>query len=117
MPEKEMMSFVEILSNLEDLFGESLQPNLKSVRVVNLPEVVCLEITRVNSENDEVERVDLSAILAQHPMQTDDPLGMFLPDRSAFENGRLFLEELDPYSILMFAPIFQPWAERRICDW
>jgi hypothetical protein len=100
---------VEILPDLKRKYSSYLRAEFYSIKIVHRDGIVYLETVRFRHSGlaDEiVERTDLSFIVDGH----DGP--MFPSTRSADDNARLFVHELDAFSLINCTDLFTPEA----CD-
>jgi hypothetical protein len=104
----------EMLPQLQLKYAAYLKPEIKSVRMLQKEGLCFLEITSwvysPNHNDEKVERVDLSFI--SEGMERE----MFNPSRAESENAGKFINELDPYSIIMCTSLFTEEASQRIAD-
>ena len=93
---------VEILPPLFARYGGFIRSEIIGVRIVHKKSRCYLEITSTSGDGrgEKVERIDLAFI-------HDDEGPTFRPEVSAFETGRLFVEEFDPYSIIHCTPLYR----------
>ena len=102
---------VEILPQLEAIYKNYLKPDIKSVKIIHLDNVCFLETTRQTHQNlrDEIiERIDLDFIVEG----TNG--SKFRLDKSAKENAKIFIEEMDEYSLIMCTNLFTESACLKI---
>ncbi len=104
---------IEVLPELRDRYARHLRSEIRSVRIVQKEGLCFLEITSQVNENlrdERTERIDLSFIYGSET----DGRPMFTPARSPEENAVRFIQELDPYSIIMCTPLFTEAACQEI---
>jgi hypothetical protein len=102
----------EMFPTLRHKYPTYLKPEIKSIKLVQKSGLCFLEVTsqvHVNLNDERVERVDLSFI-----SEGDYDDLMFTPIRSAQENAKKFIGELDRYSIIMCTPLFTDQACKEI---
>lgn len=105
---------VEIFPRLYTKYSNYLRPEIKSVMMVQRDGVCFLEITshvHPNSRDERIECIDLEFISegGRH-----NP--MFSLQRPVQENAEKFVNELDPYSIIMCTPLFTELACKEIAE-
>lgn len=104
---------IEILPELRDRYARHLRSEIRSVKIVQKEGLCFLEITSQVNENlrdERTERIDLSFIYGSET----DGRPMFTPARSPRQNAERFIQELDPYSIIMCTPLFTEAGCREI---
>lgn len=95
-------SGVEILPDLKKKHPKYLKPDFHSIKIVHTDGVVYLESVRyrhAGSRDEVVERTDLGFI-------TGNVGDMFSPDRGPEDNARLFVHQLDAYSMINCTDLF-----------
>jgi hypothetical protein len=102
----------EMLPQLRLRYASYLKPEIKSIKMLQKDGLCFLEITSwvysPNHKDEKVERIDLGFI-------GDGKEGdMFSTSRPESENAERFINELDPYSIIMCTPIFTEEACKMI---
>lgn len=109
-----------MLPQLKEKYTRWLRPEIVSVRIIQKNRTVFLEMaTKAEHQADEtVSRTALGFIVgdihdAYHGVHTDDD-SMFLPQRTAQENADIFINELDPFSIIMCTDLFTPESGEEI---
>lgn len=103
---------VEMLPRLQQLYPQYLKPEIKSVQMVQRYDICFLEITsqvHPNIRDEKVERIDLEFIGGEDGT-------FFSIKRSVQENADKFVNQLDPYSIIMCTSLFTESACREIAD-
>lgn len=112
--ESETLRGAEMLPQLQLKYAAYLKPDIKSVKMLQRDGLCFLEITSwvysPNHNDEKVERVDLSFI--SEGMKGE----MFNSSRSESENAKKFIDQLDPYSIIMCTPLFTEEAAQKIAD-
>jgi hypothetical protein len=101
---------VEILPDLKKKYPHYVRPDFYSVKIVHRDDVVYLESARylhANLRDEFVERTDLAFI-------ADEDHGMFLPSRQPEDNARLFVHELDEFSMIQCTDLFTDEACQQI---
>ena len=102
---------VDILPELKERYPNWIREDLSAVRIVQksgrafLETTVCIGATR----DEKIERTDLGFII-----DGPDNEDMFSIDRTAAENARKFVEEMDPYSLGMVTNLFRDEAFKHI---
>jgi hypothetical protein len=106
---------VEILTSLEQKYGNYLKPDIVSVAIVQLSDVCFIEITRrtyPNARDEIIERMDLSVFGANDgdKFPSKDPIDV---------NACRFLNELSDYDLIMTdTPLFTDEACQQIAyEW
>lgn len=110
VPQVGSLNGVEILPDLKKKYFAYLKPDFHSIKIVHIDGIVFLESVRHRSPNlkDEIiERVDLSFI-------TSDNGDMFPSSYSPLENARLFVHQLDEYSMINCTDLFTLEACEKI---
>lgn len=105
-------SGVEILPDLKKKYPRYLKPDFHSIKITHGDGVVYLESIRYRHSHlkDEiVERTDLGFI-------SDGDVDMFLASRNPQDNARLFVHQLDEYSMIHCTDLFSPEACIEIAD-
>jgi hypothetical protein len=104
----------DILEALTRRFPRWIRPEITGVRVVQKKGNVYVEITeRIGTVADErVNRTDLSFIVND----IGDEEAMFSPRRTAEENARVFVDQLDPFSIVNCTDLFTKDACREVFE-
>lgn len=95
-------SGVEILSDLKKKYPSYLKPDFHSIKITHSDGIVYLESVRYRhsgSRDEIIERTDLGFI-------TDGAGKMFLESRNPEENARLFVHQLDEYSMIHCTDLF-----------
>lgn len=94
---------IDILPELQRHYTQWLRPEIRSVRIVQRQRNVFLEILESTypGSDEKITRTDLSFIESQNAP-------MFSLDLSAEQNAKLFVETLDPYSIINCTDLFTP---------
>jgi hypothetical protein len=95
-------SGVEILSDLKKKYPSYLKPDFHSIKITHSDGIVYLESVRYRhsgSRDEIIERTDLGFI-------TDGAGEMFLESRNPKENARLFMHQLDEYSMIHCTDLF-----------
>jgi|RhiMethySRZTD1v2_1073278.scaffolds.fasta_scaffold25178_1 T5orf172 domain. len=103
----------EMLPRLRERYAQYIRSEIKSVKMVHKEGLSFLEITsQVNKylKDERTERIDLSFIYLG---EIEGP-PTFSTVRSPQENAEMFIQELDPYSIIMCTPLFTEAACREI---
>jgi len=103
-------SGVEILPDLKKKYPLYLKPDFHSIKIVHSDGVVYLESVRyrhAGSRDEVVERTDLAFIV-------DSDREMFLVSRTPEDNARLFVHELDEYSMIHCTDLFTHEACEQI---
>ncbi len=94
----------DILPELKEKYSQWLRPEIISVRIIQKNRTVLLEIaTKMEHKSladEEIKRTDLGFIAED----TDNPL--FPSERTAQENAEYFVNQFDPYSIMMCTDLF-----------
>lgn len=101
---------VEILPDLKKKYPEYLKNDFHSVKIAHADGIVYLESVRYRHaglRDELVERTDLAFI-------SDGISGMFLSSRSPDDNARLFVHQLDEYSMIHCTDLFTLQACERI---
>ncbi len=95
---------LDILGELRRRFPQWMRPDITGVRLVQKSGNVFLEITEKTGTlaDERLTRTDLSFIAGG----SDEDDVMFSPLRTAEENARLFVDRLDPYSIINCTDLF-----------
>lgn len=105
---------VDILPDLRSLYPDWIRNDLTAVRIIQKDGRAFLETTiraRAGAVRDEkIERADLGFISEESYSETN----MFSTSRTAAENAEKFLEEMDPYSLMMITDLFGPSAQPEI---
>jgi hypothetical protein len=99
-------SGVEILPDLKRKYPKYMKPDFHSVKIVHSDGVVYLESVRyrhVGLRDEVVERTDLGFISSGNS-------DMFPVTRSPQDNARLFVHQLDEYSMIHCTDLFTPEA-------
>lgn len=102
----------EMFAELQARYHSYIKPDIKSIKMVQRNGLCFLEVTstvHANLNDERVERVDLGFIAGDSPDGS-----MFSPIRDAGENAYRFINELDPYSIVMCTPLFTEEACREV---
>lgn len=109
---------VDILTSLEQKYGNYLKPDIVSVAIVQLLDVCFIEVTRrthPNARDEIIERMDLAVFGVfgadnGYLFPTTDPVDV---------NARRFLNELDDYDLIMTGtPLFTDEACQQIAyEW
>lgn len=102
----------DITNALRDKYPGHLRSDIVSVRIVQVPERVWLEITAETEmagylKDQTIHRSDLAFIL-------DDDEVMFRPEDDVQSNARKFIDEFDPFSIIMTTDLFNKQVEEEI---
>lgn len=95
-------SGVEILSDLKRKYPMYLKPDFHSIKIVHSDDVVYLESVRYRHaglRDEVVERTDLAFIC-------DGDAELFPSSRSPEDNARLFVHQLDEYSMIHCTDLF-----------
>lgn len=93
---------VEILAELKRKYPDYLRPDFHSIKIIHSDKIVYLESVRYRYSGlrDEIiERTDLGFI-------SDTATEMFSTTRTAEDNARLFVHELDEYSMIQCTDLF-----------
>jgi T5orf172 domain len=101
---------VEILPDLKRKYPKYLKPDFHSIKIVHLDGVVYLESVRYRHpglRDEIVERTDLAFI-------SDGDAELFPSSRSPEDNARLFVHQLDEYSMIHCTDLFTPDACEEI---
>lgn len=101
-PDYEPSQAIEISHRLRLKYGTYVRPEIASVKIVHKDLTCLLEVTEreyPHSLDVHIVRTDLSFIVDR-----DRP--MFHTGRSIAENANTFINELDPYSIIMCTNLF-----------
>jgi hypothetical protein len=101
---------VEILPDLKRKYPGYLMPDFHSVKIVHIDGVVYLESVRHRHpglRDEVIERIDLSFI-------ADDDAPMFPASRSLEDNARLFVHQLDEFSMIQCTDLFTDEAYAEI---
>ncbi len=100
----------DMLPELKEKYSRWLRPEIVSVRIIQRDRSVFLEIaTRdVHRSDETATRTDLGFIVE------GADLLMFLPQHTAQENADKFVNELDPFSIIMCTELFTPESGEEI---
>ena len=105
-------SGVEILPDLKKKYPSYLEPDFHSIKITHSDGVVYLESVRYRHSglrDEVVERTDLGFI-------SDGDGDMFLASRNPEDNARLFVHQLDEYSMIHCADLFTHQACVEIAD-
>jgi hypothetical protein len=105
-------SGVEILPDLKKKYPIYLKTDFHSIKIVHRDGIVYLESIRyrhVGLRDEVVERTDLAFI-------TDGDEEMFPSSRNPEDNARLFVHELDEYSMIHCTDLFTHEACQEIAD-
>jgi hypothetical protein len=112
--ETETLNGAEMLPHLRLKYASYLKPEIKSVKMLQKSSLCFLEITSwaltPNHEDERIERIDLEFIGGRGERH------MFNASRSPLENAEIFINELDPYSIIVCTPLFTDQACGKIAD-
>jgi hypothetical protein len=105
---------VDILDRLVAKCKTDLAPDIVAVRIVQKQDRVWLEVTREEEiagylKDQLIKRSDLAFIMGEECDQS-----FFPPSDSVLENARRFVEEYDPFSIIMTTDLFHEEACKRI---
>lgn len=103
---------VEILPDLKRKYPKYLKSDFHSIKIVHSDGVVYLESVRFRHaglRDEVVERTDLAFI-------SDGNDEMFPPTRNPEDNARLFVHELDEYSMIHCTDLFTHEACQEIAD-
>ncbi len=95
-------SGVEILPDLKKKYPSYLKPHFHSVKIMHRDGVVYLESVRyrhVGSRDEVVDRTDLAFVI-------NGDSSMFPAERSPEDNARLFVHQLDEYSMIHCTDLF-----------
>lgn len=111
---------VEILGLLQKKYSNMIRQEIKSVRIYQTKLRCFLEILEEEDlfekelVDQKIHRMD-SAFIVDSPEKLDepDPL-LFDPSRKVTENARIFIEELDSYSIHMCTNLFTKEAGKTV---
>ncbi|RFS22782.1 GIY-YIG nuclease family protein [Chitinophaga silvatica] len=115
---------IEILVKLNSLYPNMIRSEIRSVRIYQTRIRCYLETTEENIlsagyfsvplADQKIHRLDLAFIVdtPDDPVQ-EDPL-LFNPSNPVSMNARLFIEELDPFSIYMCTDLFTEEAGKVI---
>lgn len=100
-----------IFEPLNQKYPGYLKPDIVAVRIVQPQDRVWLEITEESNisnflKDQKITRTDLAFISGECESH------MFCPEDNVRENSRKFVEDLDPYSIMMTTELFHDSA----CD-
>lgn len=101
---------VEILPDLKKKYPRYLKNDFHSVKIVHTNEIVYLESVRychAGSRDEIIERTDLNFI-------RDGEGEMFMACQGPEDNARLFVHELDEYSMIHCTDLFTPEACEQI---
>lgn len=104
----------DILDRLAAKYGTDLDQDIVAVRIVQTKDRVRLEVTREEEvagylKDQLIKRTDLAFIMGETYDQT-----FFLPNSTVSENARRFVEDYDPFSIIMTTDLFHEEACKRI---
>lgn len=104
----------DIFEPLKQKYPGCLKPDIVAVRIVHPQGRVWLEITQEEEiagylKDQKITRTDLAFIAGD---AYDSPL--FSPEDDVRENARKFVEDFDPYSIVMTTDLFHDAACREI---
>lgn len=113
---KDITASDDMLPELHTLYGNWIKTGIQSVKIVQKNGKVYLETVfhkKMGDLEDEVITLtDLSFI-------SDDLEGqqlLFSPDKTVEENAKLFLDELDPISIINCTEILKPECYKEIAS-
>jgi len=112
VPQVGSNSGVEILPDLKRKYPTYLDPAFLSIKIVHRDNIVYLESVRfrhTTSRDEIVERTDLAFI-------SDGEIDMFIANRSPEDNARLFVHELDEYSMIHCTDLFTQQACSYIAE-
>ncbi|WP_437334554.1 GIY-YIG nuclease family protein [Sorangium sp. So ce394] len=104
----------DITEALQTKYPQHLRPGIVAVRIVQVPGRVWLEITEEREvsgylKDQSIKRSDLAFIVEdEHPF--------FRPEDDVRANSRKFVEDYDPYSIIMTTDLFHDEACRKIAS-
>ncbi|WP_344785903.1 hypothetical protein [Postechiella marina] len=92
----------EILSDLIKKHGKSINPNLKSVKILQ-SEKDCFIMSQFNDDIEKLYLENLDIIADDDFIEVSDVVNpsMFNPQNEITENVKIFLEELDKETIAM----------------
>lgn len=105
-------SGVEILPDLKKKYPSYLKPDFHSIKITHSDGVVYLESVRYRQSglrDEVVERTDLGFI-------SEDNGDMFLASRNPEDNARLFVHQLDEYSMIHCTDLFTHEACNEIAE-
>ncbi|MCL5246844.1 hypothetical protein M4I21_13555 [Cellulophaga sp. 20_2_10] len=93
---------IEILSDLIDKYGNSINPNLKSVKILQ-SEKDCFIMSQFNDDIEKLYLENLDIIADDNFIEVSDIINpsMFNPQNEITENVKIFLDELDKETIAM----------------
>lgn len=103
---------VEILPDLKKKYPRYLKPDFHSIKITHSDGVVYLESVRYRSSgllDEVVERTDLGFI-------SDGDGDMFLASRNPSDNARIFVHQLEEYSMIHCTDLFTQEACAEIVD-
>lgn len=108
---------VDILADLRAHYPRWIRDDLKAVKIIQRSGRAFLEITisdaRGPYRDEKVERMDLAFIVGDSEFSTDP---MFPPARTAAENAKKFVDEMDPFSLIAVTKLFREDAWDEITD-
>lgn len=110
VPQVGMRGGIEILADLKRKYPSYLKPDFHSIKIVHSGEVVYLESARYpykGLRDEIIERIDLGFI-------NEDEVGMFQASRLPSDNARIFIHQLDEFSMLNCADLFTAEACKEI---
>lgn len=104
----------DIFESLKKQYPEYLKPDIVAVRIVQPQDRVWLEITQEEEiagylKDQKITRTDLAFISGG-----EDDSHLFRPEDGVRENARKFVEDFDPYSIIMTTDLFHDKACNEI---
>lgn len=105
-------SGVEILPDLKKKYSLYLKPDFHSIKIVHSDGIVYLESVRYRHaglRDEVVERTDLAFI-------NRDNTEMFLASRNPEDNARLFVHQLNEYSMIFCTDLFTHEACEQIAN-
>lgn len=107
-------SAVDIHDKLIEKYGNDMDPTISAVRIVQTSERVWLEVTREDEvagylKDQYIKRTDLAFVVGKKIDRSLFPTTVLVS-----ENARCFLDELDPFSIIMTTDLFHSDACHRI---
>ena len=92
----------EILSDLIEKYGNSINPNLKSVQILQ-SQKDCFIMSQFNDNEEKLYLENLDVIADDNFIEVSDIINpsMFNPQNDLIENVKIFLDELDKETIAM----------------
>ncbi|MBL0913814.1 MAG: GIY-YIG nuclease family protein [Bacteroidia bacterium] len=112
---------VEILGELKKKYPQMIRNEIKSVRVYQTRIRCYLEVMEEENIDEgrivdqKIVRSDLAFIVGELPANPEDnDTLMFAPHNKVTENARIFIEDLDAYSIINCTDLFTEEATRKV---